>query len=56
MAACRNPKCGKAVGCGCNLNKNGLCATCAKAEREGTLTLTPPIPPTIFVPIDKAKK
>lgn len=48
MAACRN--CGKAVGCGCNLNKSGLCATCAvKAKTE-------PIQPspTLFVPIEKA--
>lgn len=31
MAACK--KCGKQVGCGCGL-KNGLCATCADAQRK----------------------
>lgn len=28
MAACK--KCGKKVGCGCSLNKDGVCATCAQ--------------------------
>jgi hypothetical protein len=31
MATC---KCGKSVGCGCNLNKEGLCAECAKKKRD----------------------
>ena len=32
MAQCI--KCKKSVGCGCNLNKEGLCATCAQKKRE----------------------
>lgn len=32
MASCN--KCQKAVGCGCNLNKEGLCATCSAAKRK----------------------
>ena len=32
MAACN--KCKKSVGCGCNLNKEGLCATCAAEKRK----------------------
>lgn len=32
MAACVS--CGKAVGCGCNLNKDGLCATCADKKKK----------------------
>lgn len=31
MATC---KCGKPVGCGCNLNREGLCATCAQAKKK----------------------
>lgn len=40
MANCRN--CKKGVGCGCNLNKEGLCATCAKAKAQQPIP-TPPV-------------
>lgn len=36
MAAC--VKCKKPVGCGCNLNKEGLCSTCAKEKRDAANT------------------
>ena len=32
MASCN--KCRKSVGCGCNLNKEGLCAKCAQEKRD----------------------
>lgn len=46
MAACK--KCNKAVGCGCNLSKDGLCATCAQEKRkQEEETLKNKKPPTI---------
>lgn len=38
MASCR--KCGKGVGCGCNLNKEGLCAECAHGVKTSVVTPT----------------
>ncbi len=37
MASCN--KCKKPVGCGCNLNRDGICATCANAEKNKNKTL-----------------
>lgn len=34
MASCIN--CSKKVGCGCNLNKEMLCATCVKEKKSST--------------------
>lgn len=46
MAACKN--CGKSVGCGCNLNKDGLCATCSRAAKNNPpVTPNPVNPPNL---------
>lgn len=41
MASCKN--CGKSVGCGCNLNRQGLCPTCAQKANE-PVTIVPQVP------------
>lgn len=43
MANCA--KCGTNVGCGCHLNKEGLCASCAQKKRQEILPKPPTIPP-----------
>jgi len=43
MAACS--KCGKSVGCGCNL-KGTLCATCNAAKQKEALELNSQTPTT----------
>lgn len=42
MAACK--QCGAQVGCGCHLNAEGLCGTCAQKKRIASLPkpVTPP--------------
>jgi hypothetical protein len=42
MASC--VKCNKQVGCGCNVNKEGLCAVCAEEKRKSeALNPKPPV-------------